>query len=380
MVGRRGQHRLRGAAPVLDRRAAHLEGCAVPMSANPISTAMQGTPDPDAVFDLTIVGAGPVGLFGAFYAGLRGMRTKLIDSLAELGGQLSALYPDKYIYDVAGFPKVKSRDLVASLAEQAAQFHPAICLEQKVLELRGSPGDFVLLTEGGIEHRTKTVLVTAGIGAFAPRRLEDATLQRFEGRGLHYVLTSLEPFRGRRVLLLGGGDSAVDWALHLEPIAKALTLIHRRDRFRAHEDSVKKLHESRCRVVPFHELKTLEGGEHVQRAVIFDNRSKEETTLEVDDVVVNFGFVTNLGPIRTWGFEVRGNVIPVSQKMETTLPGVFAAGDIVTYAGKLRLIATGFGEVTMAVCGAKLIVDPAARYFPGHSSESTTFEPGAAAG
>ena len=333
--------------------------------------------DPGAPYDLTIVGAGPTGLFAAFYAGLRGMRVKLIDSLAELGGQLSALYPDKYIYDVAGFPKVKSRDLVDDLRDQALQFQPAVCLEEKVAQLEAVEGGFLLRTERGTEHRTKTVLVTAGVGAFAPRKLEDAALARFEGHGLHYVLPGLEPFRGRRILLLGGGDSAVDWALHLEPLAKELTLIHRRDEFRAHEDSVRQLHASRCRVVRFHELKTIEGDGRVERAIIYDNRSKEETTLELDDVVVNFGFVANLGPIKTWGLEVKGNSIVVSQTMATNLPGVFAAGDIVTYPGKLKLIATGFGEAAMAVCAAKMVVDPSARYFPGHSSESTTFEPGA---
>ena len=347
------------------------------MSETPKASTTPAASDPAAPYDLTIVGAGPTGLFAAFYAGLRGMRVKLIDSLAELGGQLAALYPDKYIYDVAGFPKVKSRDLVDALRDQALQFEPAVCLEEKVAQLETVEGGFVLRTERGTEHRTKTVLVTAGVGAFAPRKLEDAALARFEGHGLHYVLPGLEPFRGKRVLLLGGGDSAVDWALHLEPLAKELTLIHRRDQFRAHEDSVRQLNASRCRVVKFHELKTIEGDGRVERAVIFDNRSKEETTLELDDVVVNFGFVANLGPIKTWGLEIKGNSIVVSQKMETNLPGVYAAGDIVTYPGKLKLIATGFGEATMAVCAAKLVVDPSARYFPGHSSESSTFEPGA---
>src|SRR5262249_11858197 len=153
----------------------------------------------------------------------------------------------------------------------------------------------------GGRHRSRTVLLTAAIGYFAPRKLTDATLARFEGHGLHYVLPGLDGFRGRRVLLLGGGDTAVDWALHLEPLAAELTLSHRRDQFRAHEDSVKKLNASRCRVVPFHELKTLEGQTRVERAIIYDNRSKAETTLAVDDVVVNFGFVANLGPLKTGG-------------------------------------------------------------------------------
>ena len=323
----------------------------------------------DAEFDITIVGAGPVGLFAAFYAGLRTMKVKVVDSLAEPGGQLAALYPDKYIYDVAGFPKVKSRDLVEQLVEQAMQYGPTVCLGEQAMTLSAVDGGYVIGSDRGTQHRSKTVLLTAGIGSFAPRKLPEAALARYEGHGLHYVLPSLEVFRGRRVLLLGGGDTAVVWALHLEPLASELTLIHRRDQFRAHEDSVHKLHASRCKVVPFHELKDLEGDGHVERAVIYDNRTKAETTLAVDDVVVNFGFVANLGPLKAWGLTIKANALEVSQKMETNLPGVFGAGDLVSYPGKLKLIATGFGEAAMAVCGAKMRVDPAARYFPGHSSE-----------
>lgn len=339
------------------------------------------TPLPvDAEYDVTIVGAGPVGLFAAFYAGLRTMKVKLVDSLAEPGGQLAALYPDKFIYDVAGFPRVKSRELVDQLVEQAMQYSPTVCLGEQATTLRAVEGGWVIASDQGREHRSKTVLITAGIGYFAPRKLTDAALARYEGHGLHYVLPGLEPFRDRRVLLLGGGDSAVDWALHLEPLASELTLIHRRDQFRAHEDSVQKLHASRCRVVPFHELKTIEGDGLIERAIIYDNRSKEETTLAVDDVVVNFGFVANLGPLKTWGLTIKGNSLEVSQKMETNLPGVFGAGDLVSYPGKLKLIATGFGEAAMAVCGAKMLVDPTARYFPGHSSEMQGAESGTSAG
>jgi thioredoxin reductase (NADPH) len=342
-----------------------------------IPNAPTGPPLPvDAEFDVTIIGAGPVGLFAAFYAGLRTMKVKLIDSLAEPGGQLAALYPDKDIFDVAGFPAVKSRDLVDRLVEQAMQYAPTICLGEQATSLRAVDGGWVIGSDQAREHRTKTVLITAGIGYFAPRKLTDAALARFEGNGLHYVLPGLEPFRGRRVLLLGGGDSAVDWALHLEPLASELTLIHRRDQFRAHEDSVRKLHASRCQVVPFHELRTIEGDGRVQRAVIYDNRDQKETALEVDDVVVNFGFVANLGPIKTWGLSIKGNSLEVNQKMETNLPGIFGSGDLVSYPGKLKLIATGFGEAAMAVCGAKMVVDPKARYFPGHSSEMAGAESG----
>lgn len=324
-------------------------------------------------FDVTIVGAGPVGLFAAFYAGLRTMKVKVIDALAEPGGQLAALYPDKFIYDVAGFPAVKAKALVDQLVEQAMQYGPTVCLGEQAMTLTPLPGDaggYVIGSDQSVQHRTKTVLLTSGIGSFAPRKLPDAALARYEGHGLHYVLPGLDVFKGKRVLLLGGGDSAVDWALHLEPLASELTLIHRRDQFRAHEDSVAKLYASRCKVVPFHELKTIEGDGAVKRAIIYDNRSKDETTLEIDDVVVNFGFVANLGPLKTWGLTIKGNSLEVSQKMETNLPGVFGAGDLVNYPGKLKLIATGFGEAAMAVCGAKLLVDPKARYFPGHSSET----------
>lgn len=326
------------------------------------------------LFDVTIIGAGPVGLFAAFYAGMRGMKTKLIDSLAELGGQLSALYPDKYIFDMAGFPRVLARDLVRDMAEQAAQFSPTICLEEKVTTLVPVEGGFELGTEPGRIHRTKTVIITAGVGAFAPKKLDKPEYARFEGRGLHYVIPNLEIFRGRRILVVGGGDSAVDWALHLEEIAKEVTLIHRRDNFRAHEDSVKKLHASGARVLLFHELKDIVGADRVGKAIVFENRSKEETTLEIDDVVVNFGFLANLGPIRTWGLTLEKISLVVNQQMETNIPGVMAAGDITTYPGKLKLIVTGVGEATMAVCTAKMRCDPKASYFPGHSSGNAAFE------
>ncbi len=327
------------------------------------------------LYDLTLIGGGPVGLFGLFYSGMRGMKVKVIDSLAELGGQLAALYPDKYIYDVAGFRKVLARDLVNGLKEQALQFSPTVCLEEKVVgyEQRGE-NHIVLTTEAGREHHTKTVLITAGVGAFAPRRLEDPALAAYEGHGLHYVIRDLETFRGRRVLIAGGGDSAVDWAQHIEPLASQSTLIHRRDSFRAHEDSVNKLLASSCKVILFHELRTIQGDGRVERAVIYDNRTQEETVIEVDDVVVNFGFRANLGTLKTWGMEIQGNSICVSQTLETALPGVYAAGDVCSYPGKLKLIATGVGEAATAVCQAKMRIDPGAHYFPGHSSDSKTFE------
>lgn len=332
--------------------------------------------DVNDLFDLTIIGAGPVGLFGTFYAGMRGMKVKLIDSLAELGGQLSALYPDKYIYDMAGFPKVVAKDLVRDLSAQALQFAPTVCLEEKVMTLAKTDEGFALGTDKGVTHRTKTVLITAGVGAFAPKKLEKAEFTRFEGHGLHYVIPKLEIFKGRRVLVVGGGDSAVDWALALNEIASEVTLIHRRDSFRAHEDSVKKLQASSVRVMLFHELEDITGDGAVSGAVVYDNRSKEKTTLALDDVVVNFGFLANLGPIKTWGLNLEKISLVVNQQMETNIEGVMAAGDITTYPGKLKLIVTGVGEATMAVCTAKMRCDPKASYFPGHSSGNAAFGEG----
>jgi thioredoxin reductase len=264
------------------------------------------------------------------------------------------------------------------MAEQAGQFHPTICLEEKVTTLNAVEGGFELGTERNRTHRTRTVLITAGVGAFAPKKLENPEFARFEGHGLHYVIPDLSIFKDRRILMIGGGDSAVDWALHLEEIAREVTLIHRRDTFRAHEDSVKKLNASRAKVMLFHELKDLQGDGRIARGVVFDNRSKAETVIEVDDVVVNFGFLANLGPIRTWGLTLEKISLVVNQQMETNIPGVMAAGDIATYPGKLKLIVTGAAEAAMAVCTAKMRCDPKASYFPGHSSGLTAFEPGAA--
>lgn len=343
-----------------------------------MSDASRTPPAPiDDLFDLTIVGAGPVGLFAAFYAGMRGMKVKLVDSLAEVGGQLSALYPDKYIYDMAGFPKVLARDLVRDLWAQAEPFAPTVCLEEKIVTLERTEEGFALGGERGVTHRTKTVLLSAGVGAFAPKKLDHAEWARFEGHGLHYMIPDLSRFAGRRVLVVGGGDSAVDWALHLEEIAAEVVLIHRRDTFRAHEDSVRRLEASRARILRFHELKAIEGATQVEGAVVFDNRTQAETRLAIDDVVVNFGFLANLGPIRSWGLTLDKISLVVNPQMETNIPGVMAAGDIVTYPGKLKLIVTGVGEAAVAVCTAKMRCDPKASFFPGHSSGSATFEPGA---
>lgn len=322
----------------------------------------------DDRFDLTIIGAGPTGLFAAYYAGFRGLRTKLIDSQPDLGGQITALYPDKFIYDVAGFPKILGKNLVRNLVEQAMQYTPAVHLDENVQALERQPDGTVLLRTPGGAHRTKVVLITAGIGAFTPKTYKRPELDQWIGRGLAFAVRSKDDYRGKRLLVVGGGDSALDWALGLVEYAQSITLIHRRDGFRAHEDSVQKLFASPVTVKLFYELRALRGDDRVREAVIYDNKTQQEEVLEVDAVLAFLGLVSNLGPIREWGLTIQDDSIVVNTKMETTQPGIYAAGDIAAYPGKLKLIATGFGEAATAVNNAVTYINPQAAAFPGHSS------------
>jgi len=327
------------------------------------------------IYDFTLIGGGPTGLFGAFYAGLRQMRTKIIDSLPLLGGQLSTLYPEKYIYDVGGFPKVLAKDLVAQFAEQALQYNPTVCLDEKVIRLErvggetAEDGHLVLTTEKGV-HYTKTALIAAGVGAFMPRKMDIPDLDRLEGMGVHYFVTNPASLAGKRLVIVGGGDSAFDWALALGPAASSCVQIHRSDRFRAHEDSIQKVRDGgSVDLRAFYELKAVHGEEHLEGVTVFDNRTGEEEYLACDELLLNLGFLTNLGPIKEWGLEIEKNAIRVDSMMRTTIAGVYAAGDICTYPGKLKLIATGIGDAGTAANFAKTYLDPSAKAFPGHSSE-----------
>jgi thioredoxin reductase (NADPH) len=333
---------------------------------------MNSAPANSDVVDLAIIGAGPVGLFAAFYAGLRQMSVKIIDSLEALGGQLVTLYPEKYIYDVAGFPKVLAKDLAAALVEQGMQYGAITCLGEQTLTVDDDPaGGFVIKTTHST-HRARAVVISAGMGSFSPKKLPLPNEAVLAGRGLYYFVKSLEEFRGKRVLVVGGGDSAVDWANMLHPLAAKVTLIHRRDGFRAHEDSVVRMHESKAvDIKVFYELRSLEAGAdgRVARATIYDNRTNIDETIEIDAVLVNIGFANSLGPIKNWGLTLEKNSIVVDSTMRTSRPGIYAAGDICTYNGKLKLIATGFGEAAIAVNFAKTLIDPKAKAFPGHSSD-----------
>lgn len=321
------------------------------------------------VYDITIIGGGPAGLFTAFYGGMRQASVKIIESLPQLGGQLSALYPEKYIYDVAGFPKVRAQELINNLKEQMAKFEPATALEQSVEKLEKLEDGSIKLTTDKEVHYTKTVIITAGNGAFQPRRLELESAAQYEGKNLHYFIDDLNQFAGQKVAVLGGGDSAVDWALMLEPIAEQVTIVHRRDKFRAHEHSVENLQNSKVDIkTPYVPTELVGDGEKISQIVLKDANGDDTVAVDVDAVICNFGFVSSLGPIKEWGLEIEKNSIVVNSKMETNIPGVYAAGDICTYEGKVKLIATGFGEAPTAVNNAKSYMDPKAKTQPLHSS------------
>ncbi|EGG35242.1 NAD(P)/FAD-dependent oxidoreductase [Paenibacillus lautus] len=329
---------------------------------------MTTMPQDNNMTDLLIIGGGPAGMFAAFYGGMRQASVKLIESMPQLGGQLAALYPEKYIYDVAGFPKVTAQELVNNLSAQMELFKTDIRLEEKVQAVEKlEERHFVVRTNLG-EHHAKAVIITAGVGAFQPRRLEIEGAEKYEKANLHYFVNDLSRFKGKKVLISGGGDSAVDWALMIEPIAEQVTLVHRRDKFRAHEHSVEQLMASKVNIVTPTEITELHGEDAITKVTLSHIKTKETQEIEVDDVIVNFGFVSSLGPISEWGIAIESNSIVVDSRMETSIPGIFAAGDITTYPGKVKLIAVGFGEAPTAVNNAKVYFDPEARLAPGHSS------------
>ncbi len=322
------------------------------------------------VFDMTIIGGGPVGLFAAFYAGMRGLRTKIVDSLEELGGQLIAVYPEKYIYDVAGFPKILAKDYVREAAEQGLSTGAVACLSEEVRGLEHFKDENVFrLVTNRAEHWTSTVLICAGVGAFEPKRLEAPGVEDLLGHGVHYFVRNLEQFRDRDVVIVGGGDSAVDWALTLEPIAKQVTVVHR-SKFRAHERSVQDLENSRANLFyPFYEVKEVRGNSHLEEVHFHHSRTGESHVVPAQELIVAIGFSGRLGALKEWGFTIERNMIVVDPlTMETGMLGVFAAGDIVTHPAKFKLIVTGAAEAVVAVNHAVTYLDPSARLDPGHST------------
>jgi ferredoxin/flavodoxin---NADP+ reductase len=319
--------------------------------------------------DVTIVGAGPVGLFGAFYAGMRQMSVQVVDSLSQAGGQLTALYPEKYIYDMPGFPRVLAKDLAADMVTQATQFGAAFYMDQKALNLvRLESGLYRLETQNSV-FESRAVIIAAGAGAFSPIRLGLPELADLEGRFLFYSVSNAAQYKGKRVLVIGGGDSAVDWCRTLSDVGAQPTLIHRRDTFRAHEESVDwLLNRSKAEVKLWTELTAANAEAEAVLCTLTNSRTGEAETLCFDAIVCALGFRADVGPIRAWGIALDGSRIPVDRFMRTNLEGVYAAGDIATYDGKLDLIATGVGEICTAVYHARTLVDPGSRFKQVHSS------------
>ncbi|MBB3044937.1 FAD-dependent oxidoreductase [Nocardioides sp. LMS-CY] len=315
--------------------------------------------------DLVVIGAGPTGLFATYYAGFRGMSVAVVDSLPELGGQITAMYPEKQILDVAGFPSVKGRELVEGLVEQAGTAEPRYLLERTASTLVEDEDGVTVGLDDGTQVRAKAVLITAGIGKFSPRPLPAG--EGWLGRGLEFFVPSFQPYAGKDVVIVGGGDSAFDWALHLEPVAQSVTLVHRRDAFRAHARTVEAVRASRVEIVTKAEVSAIRGNGTVESVDILVEG--ETTTRPAQAIVAALGFVADLGPIQQWGIEVKKRHVVVDSSMRTNLSRVFAAGDITEYPGKVRLIAVGFGEAATAINNAAVVLDPSAHVFPGHSSE-----------
>ncbi|MGW3967016.1 NAD(P)/FAD-dependent oxidoreductase [Amycolatopsis sp. NPDC005003] len=324
---------------------------------------------PGDSYDIVIIGAGPTGLFAAYYAGFRGLSMAVVDSLPEPGGQVTAMYPEKMIYDVGGFAEVRGRDLVDGLVKQAAPWKPKYLLGRKAEKLEPA-GDGVELTlDGGETLRARAVLITAGIGEFTPRPLPAG--DGWLGRGMVHFVPSLQAHAGQHVVVVGGGDSAFDWILALHPVAASVTLVHRRAKFRAAESIVRQARELGTRIITDAEVtRFVEAPDGSLEAVDVSIKGSGDERLPANAVVAALGFTADLGPIESWGLEIHHRAIAVDSTMATARERVYAAGDVAAYPGKVKLIATGFGEAATAVNNIAVALDPDAHLFPGHSSNA----------
>lgn len=321
----------------------------------------------DIDVDVSIVGAGPTGLYAAYYAGFRGWTTAVVDALPELGGQITAMYPEKDIFDVAGFPAVRGRVLVEELAKQAGQFEPRYVLGDQAVAIDAPEGGPVTITmASGTTVRAKSTIITGGIGSFKPRPLPAGG--EWEGKGLVFFVPQPDEHADKDIVIVGGGDSALDWAHMLHPIAKSVTVVHRRDQFRAHASMVDKARELGIELITPCEVTAVRGDEVVTEVEVTSKTDGSIRVLPADTVVAALGFLANIGPMAEWGLDLEKRHIKVDTTMATNLPGVFAAGDIAVYPGKVPLISIGFGEAALAVNNAAPLVSPELGVFPGHSS------------
>jgi ferredoxin/flavodoxin---NADP+ reductase len=324
--------------------------------------------------DLLIVGAGPTGLFAAYYAGFRGLHTTLVDSLPEAGGQVTAMYPEKQIFDIAGFPAVRGRDLVTELVAQAAQYEPLYLLGRQARTLQENRDTYDIGLADGEFVRARAVLITAGMGEFRPRPLPAG--DGWQGRGVVHFVPELAAHTGHDVVIVGGGDSAFDWALALHGLARSVTIVHRRAVFRAHHGTVEKVRSLGVPIITDAQVTGLRvadgadpGGPVGEIEIALKDGSR--VVLPAQTVVAALGFTADLGPLEGWGLELQRRAVVVDSTMRTKRERVYAAGDVATYRGKVKLIATGFGEAATAVNNAAVELDPAAHLFPGHSSDAS---------
>ena len=325
--------------------------------------------------DVAIIGAGPVGLFAVFELGMLKIKSVVIDTLPAVGGQCTALYPEKPIYDIPGFPSVDAADLIANLEQQAAPFAPQYILGEQVVSLEKLvTGDWRLATSSGTVITAKAIIIAAGCGACGPNRPPLQGIEAYEATSVHYMVTRREDFRGKNIVIAGGGDSAVDWAVSLAELANKIYVVHRRDKFRAAPEMVDKMHalaaSGKIEMVVPYQLEGLEGAHGSLSAVIVKNMDGSVRTLEAQHLLAFFGLSMELGPIANWGLGLTGNHIAVTRgTMETNVSGIFAIGDIATYEHKLKLILCGFAEAAEAAHAIREIVYPGVAY---HFEYSTT--------
>ena len=322
--------------------------------------------------DVLIVGAGPTGLYGAYYAGFRGLRTVVIDVLPQVGGQVMALYPEKQIKDVAALPSIRGRDFVAALSEQAAAFDPTYLLGRQAVELETSEAGSVITLDDGTVIQAGAVVITAGIGTPKARPLE--TGAEWLDVALSYFVLDPEAHRDQDVVVVGGGDSALDWADALGSIARSVTLVHRRGHFRGHAATLTRVQANpTTTIVTDSEVAGFDGDLEAGRLdkVTLRHKDGTEHAVAADHVIAALGFISDIGPLRTWGLTLRGRSIEVDRAQRTNLPRVYAAGDVADFEGKVKLMSVGFGEVALAMNHVAVDLDPDLTLFPGHSTDES---------